>query len=217
MLLSPFHSRLRLTLTPPLDSPSHTSPALNILALSKHPLQAPLLMSTFCSQASSAFKTLDPFFKHPLISQNFKLRVYSQIVRAILLHGSESEVYSPAQITKIDCLQFRAFQQISKVQSPHYHRVLTPTGLPCSNEFLLSLSYPILPCRIPSSTRISDSRIRYIGHIPRHPTSVVSIIMLDPSFSLRAISSPFRRGAPRAHWPEITLAEAVHRSTIFEF
>lgn len=30
-----------------------------------------------CSQASSAFKTLDPLFCHPLISPKFKLRVYS--------------------------------------------------------------------------------------------------------------------------------------------
>ena len=43
-----------------------------------------------CSQACSAFKTLDPFFRHPLISPKNKLPVYTQIVQAILLHGSES-------------------------------------------------------------------------------------------------------------------------------
>ena len=41
-----------------------------------------------------------------------------------------------------------------------------------------------------------------------------SLIVFNNSYSLRTISSPFRRGAPRAHWPELTLAEAVHRSTV---
>ena len=37
-----------------------------------------------------------------------------------------------------------------------------------------------------------------------------STFALTTSFSLRTISSPFRRGAPRAHWPEIALAESAH-------
>jgi|Cyp1metagenome_2_1107374.scaffolds.fasta_scaffold33645_4 hypothetical protein len=66
--------------------------------------------------------------------------------------------------------------------------------------------------------RNSDSRIKYLGHILRHPDSAESIIMFNPSHSLRTISSPFRRGAPQAHWPELALAEAahrVHRATMF--
>ena len=165
-----------------------------------------------CSQATSAFKHLDPFFRHPLISQKIKLRVYSQIVQSILLHGSESQVYSPANITKIDSLHYKALRQIFRVKSPYFHRVLSPSDSPCSNDFLLSLSYPILPTCIPSSMRVSDSRLRYLGHILRHPGSLKSLIVLNSSYSLRTISSPFRRGAPRAHWPELSLAQAVHRS-----
>ena len=63
--------------------------------------------------------------------------------------------------------------------------------------------------------RISDSRIKYLGHILRHPDSAESIIMFNPSHSRHTISSPFRRGTPRAHWPELALAEAAHRATIF--
>ena len=123
-----------------------------------------------CSQASSAFKTLDPFFRHPLISQKNKLRVYTQIVQAILLHGSESQVYSPAQVTKIDSLQYKALRQIFKIKSQFYHRVILPSDSPCSNEYLLSLSYPVHSTCIPSSFRISDSRLKYLGHI--HPQNL---------------------------------------------
>ena len=42
-----------------------------------------------CPQASHAFKCLDPFFRHTLISP-LKLQV-SQIIQSILLHGSESQ------------------------------------------------------------------------------------------------------------------------------
>jgi len=151
-----------------------------------------------CSQASSAFKTLDPFFRHPLVSPKFKLRVYSQIVQSILLHGSESQIYSPAH--------YKALRQIFQVKSPYYHRVLQPSDSPCSSTYLLSLSYPVLPSCIPSSMRISDSRIKLLGHILRHPSSSESLICFDQSYSLRTISSSFRRGTPRAQRPELVLA-----------
>ena len=125
----------------------------------------------------------------------------------LLLHGPESQVFSPAQSTKIGSLHYNALCQIFTIKSPYTHPILTPSDFPCSHDFLLSLSYPILPSCIPSSMRISDCRICYVGHIFQHPRSVESIIVFHSSFSRRIISSPFRRGAPRAHWPEITLAE----------
>ena len=85
------------------------------------------------------------------------------------------------------------FAKFSKFRLPTKNRVLSPSDSPCSNEFLLSLAYLVLPACIPSSMRISDSRIKY--HILRHPDSAESIIMFNPSHSL-TISSPFRRGAP---------------------
>ena len=124
-------------------------------------------------------------------------------------------IYSPAQITKIDRRHYKARRQIFQIQSPYYHRVLSPTDSPYSNEFLLSLAYPVLPSCIPSSMRISGSQIKCLGHILRHPDSAESIIMFNPSHSLRTIPSPFRRGAPQAHWPEPALAKAAHRAIMF--
>ena len=128
---------------------------------------------------------------------------------------SESQIYSPAQITKINSFHYKALCQMFQIKSPYYHWVLSPTDFPCSNEFLLALAYPVLPSCIPSSMRISDSRIKYLGHILRHPDSAESIIMFNPSHSLRTIPSPFRRGAPQAHWPEPALAKAAHRAIMF--
>ena len=44
-------------------------------------------------------------------------------------------------------------------------------------NYLPSLSYQVLPSCIPSSMRISGSRIKYLGHILRHPDSPESHIM----------------------------------------
>ena len=149
-----------------------------------------------CSQSSSAFKTVDPFFRHPLISQRFKLRVYTQIVQSILLHGSESQIYSPAQITKIDSLHYKALRQFFQIKSLCYHRVLSPADSPCSNEFLLSLAYPVLPWCIPSSMRISDSRIKMPWSYP--PSPILSRIYSHvQSFSLPPYNFfPFFRRSP---------------------
>lgn len=58
-----------------------------------------------------------------------------------------------------------------------------------------------LPVYTPSSMRIFDSRIKYLGHI---------LPIANPSLTLRTTSAPFRRGAPQAHWPELSLAESSH-------
>ena len=161
-----------------------------------------------CSHASTAFKQLEPFLRHPLISPKHKLRTYSTIVQSILLHGMESQTLSPAQVSKVDSLHYKALRQIFHIKSPYYHRVIQPSDASCSNEYLQSLSYQVLPSVIPNSHRISDLRMKYLGHILRHPLSFEYSLMFNPSGTLRTLSSPYRRGAPRAHWPELALAEA---------
>ena len=164
-----------------------------------------------CSQASSAFHCLRPAFSHPLISTKRKFQIYSQIVLAILLYGSESQVYTPAQISKLNALHFKALRAILRVNSSYYHRVLHPSDAPCSNEHLLSLAYPHAPYVYPPSLAISNARIRLLGHILRHPADIEHSLCFNKSLTLRTISSPYRRGAPRAHWPEIVLAESQFR------
>ena len=142
-----------------------------------------LLTSTFGLKPPQPSSPLISSFDILSFSQKFKLRVYTQVVQSILLHRSESQVYSPAQISKIDSLHYKALRQIFQIKSTFYHRVLQPTDSPCSNEYLLSLAYPILPSCIPSSIRILDSRIKYLGHIFRHPTSSDFLVCFNNSRS----------------------------------
>ena len=142
-----------------------------------------------CSQASSAFKTLDPLFCHPLISPKFKLRVYSWILQCILLHGSESQVYSPSQLSKIDSLHYKALSQIFQVNSPYYHPGLQPTDSPCSTTsslFLTPSFLPVFPLPCESLTLVS-SALATSFVIPPHPNSIfVSILpcLFAPSLLL---------------------------------
>lgn len=132
------------------------------------------------------------------ISPKKKLQVYSQTIQAILLHGSESQVYSTAQTTRIDSLHFKALRQVLQVKSSYYHRVLNPSDSECSNQYLLDQSFQVLRSLKPTSIRISHSRTKYLGHIFRHPTSLEYQITF----------SPFRRGAPLA------LAEAQRKAQL---
>ena len=81
----------------------------------------------------------------------------------------------------------------------------------CSNQFLLQQAFAQVPGLLLPSQLISKNRIKYLGHILRHPSCIEHRICFNNSRSLRTISSPFRRGAPRAHWPEIALAESQYR------
>jgi hypothetical protein len=103
---------------------------------------------------------------HNITIHNIYICLTIQIVLYFLFTN-----HSPAQLTKIDSLHYRTLRQIFQIKNPYYHRVLQPPDSLCSNEYLLSRSYPVLPSCIPSSIRISDSRIKYLGHIIRHPTS----------------------------------------------
>ena len=130
---------------------------------------------------------------------------------AILLYGCESQVYTPARITRFNALHYKVLRQIFQVKSSFYHRVLQPSDAECSNAFLLQLAYVHAPRLLIPSQRISVQRLRYLGHILRHFDSLEHKISFNTSHSLRTISSPFRIGRPRVHWPEIAMSEAYHR------
>ena len=166
-----------------------------------------------CSQAASAFKTLEPSFRQTLISQKFKLRVYSQTIQSILLHGSESQIYSP-YLSSTSKNRLSPLHKIFQVKSPYTTGITVYCSPQISSDSLVRMRFFSLyhtQFCIPSSMRISDARIKYLGHILPHPNCPNFLPCFNHSLSLRAISASFRRGAPRAHWPEITLAEAPLR------
>ena len=165
-------------------------------------------------QASAAFRCLSPFFRHASITTPRKLQVYSQIVLAILLFGSESQVYTPAQLTRFNSLHFKALRQILGVKSSFFHRVLQPSDELCSNEHLLRLAHEQAPSLRAPTQIISQKRIEYLGHILRHANQYEHTVCFSSAHAYRQIASPYRRGAPRAHWPEVAMTEAYHRSLL---
>ena len=165
-------------------------------------------------QASAAFRCLSPFFRHASITTPRKLQVYSQIVLAILLYGSESQVYTPAQLTRFNSLHFKALRQILGVKSSFFHRVLQPSDELCSNEHLLRLAHEQAPSLRAPTQIISQKRIEYLGHILRHANQYEHTVCFSSAHAYRQIASPYRRGAPCAHWPEVAMTEAYHRSLL---
>ena len=113
---------------------------------------------------------------------------------------------------KVDLSCGTQLDNISPIFPAEFHvksllsSVLARVDSPSSNECLFSLSYPVLPTCIPSSMRIYDPRIKYAGHITRHPPC------LTLSIHHVVFLAPCRWGAPRAHWPDLALAEAAHRA-----
>ena len=130
---------------------------------------------------------------------------------AIHFYGCESQVYTPAQITRFNALHYKVLRQIFQIKNSFYHRVLQPSDAECSNAFLLQLPYVHAPRLLINSQRISVQRLRYLGHILRHFDSLEHKISFNTSHSLHTISSPFRIGRPSVHWPEIAMSEAYHR------
>ena len=85
--------------------------------------------------------------------------------------------------------------------------------------FSFASRYPVrfLPSCIPSCMSLwgfqtpASSILAIFFIIPNAQTSIFFSIHRWPS-ELFAISSPFRCGAPRAHWPELTPAHSSHRA-----
>ena len=97
---------------------------------------------------------------------------------------------------------------------PHFSKIEAPGHPDCIHSHL-RLRIPSLPRPLLMYSLV-DSHLRFSHQIPwTHypPPDLCWIPHLrkNNSLSLRTISSPFRRGAPRAHWPEIALAESAHR------
>ena len=131
-------------------------------------------------------------------------------------------------IVGIYCLQETKSQHTGIVKLSHTHFYLSGTAddpyagvgfavyNPLTHPVPTNFSYHSHTLSSPhASPRLFASPIlalwyKYLGHIIRHPASPEFHMCFNNSLSLRTISSPFRRGAPRAHWPEIAFAESAH-------
>ena len=128
-----------------------------------------------------------PVFTHPQIHPKRKLQIYAQIVMAILLHGSESQIYTPAQITKLNSLHYKVLRQILQIKSSYYHRVLDPSSADCSNHFLLQQAFAQVPGLLLPSQLMSKNRLKYVVDILRHPACIEHHLCFNNSPSFRTI------------------------------
>ena len=162
------------------------------------------------TQALRCFKALEPFYRNGSISLARKLLVHAQITLAILLYGSESQVYSRDHISRLNLIHYKTLRQIFSIRSTFYHKVISPSEECCSNEFLMKLAYEHAPRLRTPSQYIQSSRIAYLGHLLRHDQLLEARITFNPAHGYRRISTR-RPGAPRIHWAELAMAEAYNR------
>ena len=162
------------------------------------------------SQAPRCFKALDPLLRNGSISIARKLLVHAQITLAILLYGSESQVYSRDHLSRLNLLHYKTLRQILSIKSSFYHKVLAPSDEDCSNEYLMRLAYEHSPRLRTPAQYIQSSRMAYLGHLLRHEDSLEARIIFNSAHGYRQLSTR-RPGAPRTHWAELAMSEAYSR------
>ena len=185
---------------------------LPTLALFLMPLRPLLLTACAVSarppQPSDPSSHFSPTNPSPLKGNcNYITRLFWQYCCTVLSHKHTLQPSSrdSTRCTSRFCVKYLASK------SSYYHRVLAPSSDSCSNAFLARKAAASLPNQLTPSQIISQKRLQYLGHIMRHPYSLEHAMIFGPSHSFLRLSSPYRRGAPRAHWYELAFTEAYHR------
>ena len=155
-----------------------------------------------------ASNKLAPLMKHGLLPPNWKLLVYRSVVQSILMYAMDSLLLTPAQFTKMDSVHYKCLRRIFKIKS--YHRVINPSSLPCSNQYLAELAFSSRRV-IPPSQLYSQSRLNLLGHLYRHPDSLETQATFMPSAAYRHTRGANRVGRPKPHRAESCLVEASRR------
>ena len=123
------------------------------------------------TQAIHSSKLLKPLLSHSSLPPSWKLTVYRSIVLSILMYAMDSAFLSPSQLTRLNAVHFKSLRRIFKIKSSYYHRVLNPSDIDCSNEYLAGLAFSSR--RIISPSQIySHDRLRLLGHILKHSDSL---------------------------------------------
>ena len=162
------------------------------------------------TQAIHSSKLLKPLLSHSSLPPSWKLTVYRSIVLSILMYAMDSAFLSPSQITKLNSVHFKSLRRIFNIKSSYYHRVLNPSDVDCSNEYLAGLAFNSKRVLSPSQI-YSHDRLRLLGHLLRHTDSIEYSAAFMPSGAYRFIQGPNRVGRPRLHWTESCMTEASNR------
>ena len=155
-------------------------------------------VSTRISRAMEASKKLSPLMKHGLLPPNWKLLVYRSVVQSILMYAMDSLLLTPAQLTKMDSVHYKGLRRIFKIKSSYYHRVINPSSMPCSNQYLAELAFSSR--RVISPTQLySQNRLNLLCHLYRHPDLLEAQATFMPSAAYRHTRGANRVGRPKPH------------------
>ena len=122
-------------------------------------------------KAITASKLLKPLMAHGSLSPSWKWQVCRSIVQAILMYAMDSVLLTPPQVIRMNAVHYKVMRRIFGFKSSYRHRVLAPTDVPCSNEFLVDTSFRTGRIITPSQL-YSQCRLQLLGHIMRHPESL---------------------------------------------
>ena len=107
-------------------------------------------------------------------------------------------------------MHYKCLRRIFKIKSSYYHRVINPSSLPCSNQYLAELAFSSRRVISPSQL-YSQNRLNLLGHLYRHPDSLETLATFMPSAAYRHTRGANRVGRPKPHWAESCLVEASRR------
>ncbi len=166
---------------------------------------------SYC-QTLQSFKSLSPtktFLRNPSINKQWKFRMYTQVIQAMILYACESQVLTPTQVKRLDAFRFRVMRAILGIKSAFYKKIIAHTGVSSSHLQVAKLAsrngFKGQILSQAATTRI----LKLFGHIARHPESFEHKIIYRSCHSFRSRSSPYRLGRPRAHWAEVTSAQLI--------
>ena len=127
-------------------------------------------VSARISKAVHASKLLKPFFSHRGLGSKWKLVIYRSVLLSILSYAMESCCIKPVDMQRVNKFHFQQMRRVFGLKSSYYHRVIHPSNIPCSNQYLAERANILVPTPTPSQ-HFSFQRLKLLGHVLRHPDS----------------------------------------------
>ena len=124
-------------------------------------------------------------------------------MQSILLYAMQSAQFITPQLIRIDHVHFKVLRRIFDLKSSFYHRVLNPSGVDCSNQYLTRLAYNSRRMVTPSQI-YSQHKFILLDHLFRYRDTLEFHSIFIPSGQYRYTRSPNRIGRSRI---ESTMAE----------
>ena len=123
-------------------------------------------------------------------------------------------------LNKNDAIHFKVLRHIFGFKSSYHHKVVNPSEQECSNVWMHQEVYRReYKCTLPSQ-RLFQQRLKYFGHVLRHPDPIEHKVCFNDVGEFRRIrhlnargQDKLRRAPPCLHWAEQSMVQAYNRIT----